>query len=396
MKRVLFVDDDSSILDGLRRLFRQKRDVWEMTFALGGAEALRHIETETFDVVVSDMRMPGVDGGAVLEAVRRTHPATVRLILSGNSSGDAALCAMGTAHQFLAKPCDPAVLEQVLARICGLRDILADPALRTLVGGVSSLPSPPSTYWALVQVLSDPEASIRCVAEIVERDTAIAAKVLQLVNSSFFGRPRRVTSLEDAISYLGMSLVRGLALSHEALRLFQPCTACRFDVEAFQSHSLRVAGLAKRFTPGSPEHENAFVAGILHDVGKLVLATRIPARLASAIEVSEASGRPLHEVEWSTHGVSHAEVGGYLLGIWGLPHVIVEAVTLHHRPHVAESGGVGVLAAVHAADAFDRARRNETAGDPDLGFLATAGYGERVDAWRLVAERFFSDCEEEV
>jgi HD-like signal output (HDOD) protein len=396
MKRVLFVDDEASILDGIRRLFRPKRDEWDMAFALGGAEGVKQIESAPWDVVVSDMRMPGIDGTAVLEAARRTHPGSVRLILSGNTSTDPAICAMGTAHQFLAKPCDPVVLERVLVRICGLREILADPALQALIGGVGSLPSPPSTYWALVRALSDPEATIRGVAAIVERDIGVAAKVLQLVNSSFFGRARRVTSLEDAISYLGTSLVRAVALSHEAVRLFEPCGQCRFDVEAFQSHSLRVAGLARRLAIDPAHSDDAFMAGMLHDIGKLVLATRAPAQIAAAIATSQESGQRLHQVELTLGGVSHAEVGGYLLGIWGLPHAIVEAVTLHHRPQLAGTDNVAVLVAVHVADALAYQESGQAAEELDLEFLAAAGHGDRIEGWQHAAQQFFSDCEGEV
>ncbi len=391
MRRVLFVDDDQSILDALRRLFRARRAEWDMTFALGGLEALRKVEAEAFDIVISDMRMPDADGARVLDAVRRMQPGCVRLVLSGNSTSDAALCAVGTAHQFIAKPCEPAALDRLLTRIWSLRETLGDPLLRDLVGGVSSLPSPPSTYWALVQALSDPETSIRTVAEIVERDPSIAAKVLQLVNSSFFGRARHVSSLEDAVSYLGMNLVRAVAISNEALRLFRPCDGCRFDVDAFQAHSVRVAGLAKRLVSRSPQEDDAFMTGILHDIGKLVLATRAPAHLAAMMAAADASGLPLHEVERRERDVTHAEVGGYLLGIWGLPHVIVEGVTRHHRPAMAGTEDVAVIAAVHAADVFDHEQLGEPAGGLDLEFLSGAGYTGRLDEWRATAEEFFAN-----
>jgi HD-like signal output (HDOD) protein len=389
MRRVLFVDDDQSILDALRRLFRARRAEWDMTFAIGGLEALKRIEAESFDIVVSDMRMPDVDGLRVLDAVRQAQPGCVRLVLSGHSTSDAALCTVGTAHQFIAKPCEPAELDQLLNRIWSLRATLSDPALRDLVGSVSSLPSPLSTHLALVQALSDPEASIRTVAAIVERDPAIAAKVLQLVNSSFFGRARRVSSLEDAVSYLGMNLVRAVAISHEALRLFQPYDGCRFDAEAFRAHSLRVAGLAKRLMTRSPQEDDAFMTGILHDIGKLVLATRAPSHLAAMMDAADTSGRPLHEVERAERNLTHAEVGGYLLGIWGLPHGIVEGVTRHHRPGMAGEDEVAVVAAVHAADVFDHEQRGEPSGGLDLEFLREAGYTDRLDAWRATAEEFF-------
>jgi HD-like signal output (HDOD) protein len=391
MRRVLFVDDDQSILDALRRLFRARRSEWSMNFALGGLEALRLVETETFDIVISDMRMPDVDGSRVLDAVRRSQPGCVRLVLSGHSTSDAALSAVGSAHQFIAKPCEPAVLDRLLTRIWSLRETLSDPALRELVGGVSSLPSPPSTYLALVQALSDPEASIRTVADIVGRDPAITAKVLQLVNSSFFGRARQVTRLEDAVSYLGMNLVRAVAISNEALRLFQPRDGCRFDAEAFQAHSLRVAGLAKRLMARSPQEDDAFMTGILHDIGQLVLATRAPTHLTTMMDAAEAAGRPLHEIERDECGVTHAEVGGYLLGIWGLPHVIVEGVTRHHQPAMAGIEDVAIIAAVHAADVFDHEHAGQPTGGLDLKFLEEAGCTGRIESWRATADEFFGD-----
>ena len=375
MKRMLFVDDEASILDGLRRLLRPRRAVWDMTFVVSGAEAIRLLEIQPFDVVVTDMRMPGFDGAAVLGAARTLHPGSVRLILSGNAVTDAALCATGVAHQFLAKPCDPATLEQVLTRILALRNILADPALRALVGDVGTLPSVPSTYLSLVEKLSDPEGTIQDVARIVERDTAVAAKILQLANSSYFGMSRRVTSLEQAVSHLGATTVRAVTLSNETVRLFRSTVGSPFDVDAFQSHSLRVGGLARRLLKRSSEGEDAFMAGILHDIGALVLATTPPP--------DDAWFPDPHHV-----GLGHAEVGGYLLGIWGLPHTIVEAVTLHHGPGRAGTTGVEALAAVHVADSLDHEHHGGVAQALDHGFLAAAGYADRLEDWRRIAEAF--------
>lgn len=337
MRRILFVDDDPNVLSGLRRMLRSQRHEWDMTFAGGGEAALEQLASGSFDVVVTDMRMPGIDGAALLAEMRQRHPGVVRIILSGHTEMSAALRSVPVAHQFLSKPCDPEALMAAVRRACALEERLQDPKLRRLVGEVTVLPSPPSVLVALNELLMGPDTSVDAVADVVGQDPAMSAKLLQLVNSAFFGLAQPLTVVREAVAYLGINLVRSLAVAAQAFQSFEAELPEQvFSVDALHRHSLAVAHLTQDLV--APAHRNdAFAAGLLHDVGLLVLASAMPDRFTEVCARVEATGQPMAEVEAGLIGATHADIGAYLLSLWGLPYPIVEAVAYHHsapdQPH---------------------------------------------------------------
>lgn len=224
MKRILFVDDESNVLDGIRRMLRADRTHWDMHFAAGGEAALRVCETQAFDVVVSDLRMPGMDGATLLGHIRDRYPGTARLILFGYAEAALATRSVSVAHSFLAKPCGALKLQSTIERVCAQQDILCIPEVRRIVGTVGELPSLSSTYIHIRQAVSDPSTSISLVGDIIQQDVAMSAKVLQLSNSAFFGVAQKVTSLSSAASCLGMETIKDLALASEAFRVFAPAS----------------------------------------------------------------------------------------------------------------------------------------------------------------------------
>lgn len=334
-QRVLFVDDEAAILEGLRAVLRPQRREWDMVFALGGPAGLQEVESSRFDVVVTDMRMPVLDGAALLTRVKELQPHAVRLVLSGQTDAQTALKSVFTAHQFLAKPCDAEKLRSVVKRCCDLNALLAGDDLRALAGDVSVLPAAPTTYLAISKALGDPNSSINDVARIVEREPILCLKVLKVVNSAFFGLPRAVSSVSQAATYLGTLALRDLALAMETLagQRTKKTAVPAASYLAFQTNSLAVGLLARRwFGSERRKADEAFVAGMLRDMGHLVLAGRNDDTPAS------------HE--------QHAAVSAYLLGLWGIPHAVLEAVAFHEHPERVEHSTLEVVDVVHACDAF--------------------------------------------
>jgi HD-like signal output (HDOD) protein len=390
MRRIVFVDDEQGVLDGLQNLLRKQRKEWEMVFALGGTAALAELAQKPADVVVTDMRMPGMDGAALLEKIRDLYPATTRIVLSGHAEREAVVRAVPVTHQFLSKPCEGETLRAVIERACGLQNLLTDPNIRALVSGVDHLPSAPDVYFKLTQALAKADTSIGEVAEIVQEDPAISAKILQLVNSAYFGLPQRVATLQHAVSYLGVDPIKALSLSAHVFGTFEGAKAGGLSVERLQKFSLLTATLAKRFASDKKLGDEAFTSGLVHDVGKLPLAMRMPHRFLEIQCTATASGRPTHVVEREQLGASHAEVGAYLLGAWGLPLSVVEAVGFHHNPSAVRDGAREILAVVHAADAFvDHPPASPSTPLEDLGldlaFLEEAGMLDRIPDWRSMA-----------
>lgn len=397
MKRILFVDDDAHVLDGLRDLLRRQRREWDMVFALGGEAALRELDAQPFDVVVSDMRMPDMDGATLLTLVQERHPETVRIVLSGQTEHEATLRLVPVAHQFLAKPCDRDELRRAIERACLSQALLANAAVRRAASGAKTLPSAPPLYTKLVAASSNPEISMHDIGALIASDIAMSAKVLQLVNSSFFGLGRRISSAREAVVYLGIAPLRALVLSAGAFRAFAPARPIDgFSVDALENHSACVAVLAGKLLPDKRDAENAFTAGMLHDVGKLLLAVHRPDELSSLLADARDSARPLHAVEQERIGVTHAEIGAYLLSLWGLPHQIVEAVAHHHAPSRVGVTELDPVAAVHIANLLVGEQAPSSADDIyeglDEDYLAGLGVADRLDSWRELASGQTADA----
>ncbi|MDR3752957.1 MAG: response regulator [Terracidiphilus sp.] len=354
MKRILFVDDESRVLDGLRRMLYAERKRWEIEFALGGEAALQACEVEAFDVVVSDMRMPGMDGATLLGHIRDRYPSSARVILSGYAEPTLSTRAVSVAHRFLAKPCNASELQSIIDRLCALQDLLCAPELRRIVGTIGQLPSLSNTYTSLTQAVRDPDASVDKVADIIEQDVAMAAKVLQLVNSAFFGLARRVTTLQTAVGYLGMETIKNLALASEAFRVFVPHPRVPLSAfEAVQLHAHRSAAIVAVLPMEPAIRDATVVAALLHDVGNLVLGSALPDVFCNARTMAAERGCEVFEAEEELLGTSHAEIGAYLLGLWGLPNIAVEAIAHHHRPDRIPHSGFDCSVAVYMADLLD-------------------------------------------
>lgn len=393
-KRILFVDDEQHILDGLGNLLRKQRKRWQMTFALGGDAALAELRKGPCDVVVSDMRMPGMDGAALLERVKENYPGTARIILSGQADREAVLAALRVAHQFLSKPCTGEALTAVIERTLTLRTLLENEQVRDVVGKLERLPSAPVTYLDLVRTAADPKAGIADLASIVERDPAMSIKVLQLVNSAFFGLARPMASVSKAVNYLGSDLLKGLALNAHVFGMLEDSKIPGFSLDRLQENALLCGRLAGRFAQDKRAAEEALTAALVKDAGKIVLCQACPERFAEVVLEAQRSRRAFHLVEQQALGITHAEIGAYLLGVWGLPYPIVEAVALHRRPGQVTDGMREVLAAVHVAAVLVEERDlgmqlASQEGGLDPAFLDGAGFGGQVAAWREQAEREF-------
>lgn len=391
MKRILFVDDEVGILDGLKRSLRPMRKEWEMAFAPGADAALALLATASFDVIVSDMRMPGMDGAALLEVVREKYPSMLRIILSGYTELQASLRAVPVAHQFLLKPCDPEMLRAGILRATSLGEVLDSKMLTSLVGALRDLPSLSAVFVELKEAMGQPDVSIEAVSKIVQRDVALTAKVLQLVNSAFFGLARNVTDLKTAIGYLGISVLHDLVLSVEVFRAFTPNEHVSEDFfKDFHRHSQLCASIAAGIAQKHHVSPAITIAAFLHDVGKLVIVERTPAHFARALAQSQDEGCPLFAVEERLTHISHAEVGAYLLSLWGLPVGIVEAVAHHHHPRRVPVNGLDMVALVYVSNQLAHECEALELGKPapelDMEFLEQAGAAQFLPEWRKLAE----------
>ncbi len=390
LKSVLFVDDEHELLDSLRDALRPYHRVWRMRFADSGASALAQLEAEPADVIVSDIQMLGMDGAALLGHVQERYPATIRLVLSGYADPKVVARVATVAHRILAKPCDVDELAMVVERSCALHELTERAEQYRVAAGATTLPSAPGLYMELSRVIADPKTGPDDVAAVIERDTAMIAKLLQLANSAFFGSGRTVNRVRDAVVLLGSDTIKALTLSAEAVGKLAPAGVHGFAIDEFQRHATLVARVAAGILPKGASQQDAITAALLHDIGQLVLIADDPDRWRVLADEAERRGVPLHEVEQDVQGITHAATGAYLLSLWGLPDSVVEAVAHHHDPLAVPGAALDAVAAVHIADALAHEVQQRPGDRPrppllDDAYVDQLGVRLQLDQWRELA-----------
>lgn len=382
MIRVLFVDDEPNVLNGLRRILRPLRDQWDMAFLSSGTEALQFADATPCDVIVSDMKMPGMDGAEFFSEIRERHPEAIRIALSGETDNHMIYRCVEHAHQYVAKPCDMDTLVLTVQRASKLRELMADDALQSLVSRLSTVPSMPQQYRQVVRELQAEIPSLQKIADVIEIDAGMATKIVQLVNSAFFGLARRVSSPAQAAVYLGLDVIKALVLSTGVFSQFAESRADEKLLERIWSRSLGVAGLARQI---ALEHsgeavvaDHAYTGGLLLDIGKLIFAANLPEKFSLVEDQAASSGQAYVEIERQIIGHSHSAVGGYLAGLWGLPDPVVECIAFHREPGFCEPGLFPPVAAVHIAHVIVASDGQDTLEGLDREFVARLCLSERV------------------
>jgi len=395
-KRVLFVDDDPEVLDRLKRTLEETRAEWQMAFNTSARDALRRLDEAQFDVIVTDTHMPEMGGFELLTEVLRRYPNMVRIVLSPTVKLDLALRSANVAHQYLAKPCDAATLRAALDTAMRIRTMLVSPALKTFISRMTSLPSLPSVHTKLVESLEDPEISSRELGEIIAQDVGLTVKVLQIANSAFFGLYRYIASPSEAAVYLGIDTIRALTLSTGVFSAFHHTGLTPVFIGQLQRHSMTSGVLAHAIANSEglakKTCNSSLVGGLLHDVGKLVLAANCPKEYGDVLAAASKDGVSPCEAEEQVFGTTHAEIGAYLLWLWGLPDAVCTAVAFHHKPaehSVTAFTGAGTI---HVADALEHESEDclDSAGclDIDHRYLAALSLSDHLGSWRQLSKKY--------
>jgi putative nucleotidyltransferase with HDIG domain len=387
--RILFVDDEPSMLRMLKMGMRSMTGAWDMEFAGDGEAALALVDQRKFDVIVTDMRMPGINGAQLLNHVLRHQPQTIRIVLSGYSDLSEVVNCVGLTHQFLEKPCSLDDLKNCLKRVTSVKNRLANDKLCDLTASLKNLPTLPELYLEIADALQSPNASAQRIAEIAGRDPALAAKLLQLSNSAFFGFSRKVYSVTEAVQLLGVGIIQSLAVSVPLFSSFNRKKCPDFPIDQIWAHSAQTGAIGLRIFNALPDElnlaEQAFCAGLLHDIGKIILADGLPEEYGAVLHESRATAAPLFEAERKYFSATHAEVGAYLLALWGLPITLVEAVACHHHPRHCGLPTLCLAGVVHIADALQHSQAIHpeiTASPVDADYLKQVGLDRQFETWR--------------
>jgi HD-like signal output (HDOD) protein len=389
MKRILFVATGTALLESLRMTIAPRHVCWHMEQVEGAAEADHRLRETEFDALVFDLRIAGRDAPALLAHAQQRQPNMVRVCLSDTTTGEAFTRTVSLAHQFLSSPCDLERLFEVIERTCAVREILGRPAIRELVGKLQGLPSTTQSYHALSEAIAEPNAHSDRIAEIVSEDQALSVKTMQIVNSALFRRSTPISSIHAAVPFVGLEMIKSLALSACLFNALEASPAANRLLKDLQARSMRRAQFARVLLEGSRLGHEAFTTALLLDVGEAVLALGSPERYQQLIALARARALPGYEIEPEIFGAAHPEVGAYLLGLWGLPIELIEAVAYHHRPSLVAHGQTEVLLAIHVADTITQSNPptpGRLLDRLDPAFAQRPEVALRLKAWKLHPE----------
>jgi HD-like signal output (HDOD) protein len=391
MPTILFVDEEKFVHKALQRSFRKLRDEWEMRFASNPTEALKSLEAAPADVIVTETIFTDQDGMDFLQTVRNRHPQSVRIILSGYADQNVILQSVDLAHQYLSKPCEDEALKATIARAFMMKELLDNDAIKQVISKIDALPSVPALYIELVEELKSEEASIAKIGDIISKDMGLTAKILKLVNSSFFGLPQRVTNPAKAVSLLGLDIVKAIILASGTFEKFKRIKFPGYSLDQMWEHAYTSAVFAKIIAQDAgldrKSIDTAFMAGLLHDVGILLIAIHLPEEFTRILKRMHQNQTSMVVAEMQVIGTTHAAIGAYLLGLWGLPDAIIDAVALHHSLGRKPDEGLSLAVITHAADALAHAGPDIQASDSiidgiDMAYFHDTGRLADLKSWR--------------
>lgn len=388
---ILFVTNDAAFEKKLIQSLQSCFDIWDVNFAHTTSDALNLLSQKQFDSIITDINIAGMDGFQFLNIVSQMNPGVVRFAFSDNTASHQTIRSTNLVHQMIPRAGNTETLFSTVERVCCLRDRLLDPQLRNIITSIKTLPSVPLLYNRLVRELDSENASSQAIGDIISQDAAMTSKILQLVNSAFFGLPDNVSSPQRAVSLLGFNTIKALVLGIHIFAQYQGQSNRLISIEKMWKHSLAVSNLgfkiAREIGLKPNEQEDTRIAGVLHDTGKL-LFFNIPGFFQKV--VPGKNGIMTIESEYQVLKTSHEEMGAYLLGMWGLPNVILEAVAFHHQPARVISSKPEIITALHAANGLvtmcDRELEPDYANYLDLAYLEKLGLTKKLDGWTSEAK----------
>ncbi|MGZ8899909.1 MAG: HDOD domain-containing protein [Limisphaerales bacterium] len=386
--RILFVDDEPLMREFYSMVGSLLGPDYEVFTASSGKEGLAFLQRNSVDIVISDLVMPEMNGQEFMAAVSHNHPESMRIVISAHEDQLTVAQCLMFGHRYFSKPFDLKNLAGVLKRICHLKHQVGSEKLKRVVSGLGALPTPPKIYLRLTKAVTSAYSSMEEIGDIVQEDPALTLKLLQIANSAYFGISRKILTPTDAVQIVGLEILRALVLCIHAFKFYQEKNFTSISASDLWNHSLRTASSARKLAKyenlSDAACEEAFVSGLLHDIGKLVLAGNADSDYKIVMERSRGEGTPVDQVEWEVFGATHAQIGAYLLGLWGLPESIVNNVELHHSLDVNANPGFTPAAAIHIAQFLERSP--DRISQLDTRFLKQIGVENRISEWERVLQ----------
>ncbi len=385
--RILLIDDEIDCLNELKASLASKQDQWILEFSNNPQQALESILQDPPTVVICDYHMPQINGAELLREAEKAHPFLHRFIVAEREDLQILEDGIGSAFHYLPKPCQANRLESEIQRCLSIEKWLGKTQIKNIVGTLGELPSLPSLYLKIVEVLNDSDVSIEKVGKAISTDITISARILKIVNSSYFGFDETISDITQAFSVLGIETVKNLVL---AIQVFNESEGGGQNPQSNRlwQHSMDVAIGARNVmmyeTGSSRLAEGAYTSGLFHDIGKLIMQRAAPDAYQSAKEFAMRMQIPAWKAEDEVLGCNHAETGGYLLARWGLPIEVIESAVLHHEPVNSSGSSFSSLAAVYVANTILNNESANPESEYESSFISGLGRSDQWPSWKEV------------
>ncbi|HWD20878.1 MAG TPA: HDOD domain-containing protein [Verrucomicrobiae bacterium] len=398
MKRTLYVvDDQTPVLETAVLILKMIDREWDVTGFNDPLLALEAVKAKAPDLVLSDQLMPGMQGSQLLEKVRGLAPAAVRIIMSGYVALNK-LTLITSAHQYIAKPFDASKLRDIVKRSFAAQERIVNPGLQAVVTSLSSIPSLSQVHQSLLHELEDTRTGTTAIARMVADDPGLSLKALQLANSPLFGKGYLITSPVDAVMCLGTDMIAAIVLSQSLFRHYESLKRPDMDLQRVWAHSWETACLAQHICRdkrlAAKIGEEAFLAGLMHEIGRFILVDNFPDQFKAACDGARNTKSPLSPRLRETFQTTPAQVGAYVLELWGLPTAVVSAVGGADDPQEDQGNGFTMTSALYIADRI-ASSRFPADGQPlepwRADYLQFIGCAQDVPNW----EKFFARTENE-
>ncbi len=337
MHTILFVDDESVLLEFYKSYFKF-REGWNAHLCSDPLSVQEILKNEPIDIIVSDLNMPGINGAELLSTVAENFPWVIRVILTSEANNNLSLKAVKYAHRCLKKPVNMAEIESEIENTLLVYKSEISRIVRTVLTGLDSIPVMPKVYTELIsEIKKGEEASLHKIGDLVAEDPGMSMNILRVVNSPYFGSELTINKPEHAVTMLGLNVVKNLILTAELIDIFPLSPENSSLVDDIIHHSTLCSCLmteifAHEELNGKVSKEDVEIAGsigMFHDVGKIVLASEFPDLYQKVTAIHHHSDERLSSIEWQHLGVSHAEVGAYLMSLWGLSSKVAKTIAIH-------------------------------------------------------------------
>jgi HD-like signal output (HDOD) protein len=390
---VCLLDGDAAI--GRRLMVSLERGAGAHVTVFEHADGLlQHLAQHPVDVVVAAGDLADNACPALLRQVQLRHPQVIRVVATDRDASEV-FRRVPYAHQFFERSAPASALGTAIAQCMDVKGLLGRAELRALVTSSNALPAAPKLYAELIDLLADPRCSMLKVVSVIERDVGMSTRLMQLVSSAFFGLSTQITSLGACVGYLGLEAIRSLVLSAEISQLY-PGSVPGLSAERIHTRALATSRLARRLASNVADEGHAFIAGLLHGVGQLVLASRAPQKLTEALELGAARGLSQADAEQEVLGATSAHVGAYLLALWGQPLGVVRAIAYQDYPEICDKSRIGLATIVYLGKRLSQ-NSDVVLGPPSTAvdalnepFLARVGALDSLPRFRDVARRLVS------